>query len=71
MTYVEKIEDEKLREHARDSKRAWVEDGGFSHQRLGSGRDSNRSWVKDGGFSHQRSGNGGHGKFYSHQKQVG
>lgn len=33
MTYEEKIEKEKLREHAKESKKAWMDGGGFSHQR--------------------------------------
>lgn len=35
MTYVKQIDDEKLKEHARESKRNRIEDGGFSHQRVG------------------------------------
>lgn len=32
ITYVEKMDKDKLREHGRESKRAWVEIGGFTHQ---------------------------------------
>lgn len=35
ITYVEKIEAKKLKECAKESKRARVDGGGFSHQRVG------------------------------------
>lgn len=37
MFYAEKIKYEKLRERTRESKRAWIEGGVFSHQRIKSG----------------------------------
>lgn len=48
VTYVEKIEQEKLRVNSREFKRAWVESGGFFHQRVSSheSKVDKRKWTK-------------------------